>query len=134
MKRSKSIKRDVGRIEKREDSLDQMLEKLNERQLKLDTIRSEINEHTAALENERKSLQDQRTALTSRLEEVSGMSIGEAKEQLLDVVRLDTQHDASELVKEIIEEATVKKAKARAAKLHCKRFSGMHLIMFQKRL
>ena len=123
------IKRDVGRIEKREDSLDQMLEKLNERQLKLDSIRSEINEHTAALENERKAIKDQRTALTARLEEVSGMSIGEAKEQLLDVVRLDTQHDASELVKKIIEEATEKaKSKSREITLQAiQRYASDHV-------
>ena len=123
------IKRDVGRIEKREDGLDQMLEKLNERQLKLDSIRSEINEQTAILENERNALQDQRVSLSNRLEEVSGMSIGEAKEQLLDEVRQDTQHDANELVKEIIEEATEKaRSKSREITLQAiQRYASDHV-------
>ncbi len=100
------IKRDQARIAKREDGLDQMMDQLNERQVKLDTLRSEIDHNHEQLEADINAFAKERDTLRVRLEEVSGMSSSEAKDQLLDEVRHNTKHEANELMQEIIDDAT----------------------------
>lgn len=104
-KAQEELKRDQARIVKREDSLDQLMDQLNDRQIKLDAIRTDIDQQYVALETERELFSKERASLRSRLEEVSGMSSSQAKEQLLDEVRQDTEHEANELMHSIISKA-----------------------------
>ncbi len=99
------IKRDQARIAKREDGLDQMMDQLTDRQTKLDSLRTDIDTQNDALEADRVLFTKERDTLRTRLEEVSGMSSDQAKGQLLDEVRYDTQHEANELMEEIINTA-----------------------------
>ncbi|MCH2146661.1 MAG: ribonuclease Y [Phycisphaerales bacterium] len=123
------IKKDTARIAKREDSLDQMLEKLNERSDKLDSIRQDIDKQHEAIEHEKEALLGLRSDLTQRLESVSGMSAEEAKAVILEEVRQDAEHDANELVQEIIEKAT-EEAKGRSREITLQaiqRFASDHV-------
>ena len=123
------LKKDMARVAKREDSLDQMLDQLNERQNRLDSIRQEIDEQTDLLSREQESLQIYRAELTQKLEEVSGLSISDAKSMILAEVKQDAEHDANEMVKEIIDEATEKaKSKSREITLQAiQRYASDHV-------
>jgi len=99
------LKRDNARITKREDSLDERMDQLTERQRKLDDIRSDLDQQSDAIEAERVGLSDERNSLRTRLEEVSQMTASQAKDQILDEVRRDTEHDANELIHQIIVKA-----------------------------
>ena len=123
------IKHDQARIAKREDGLNQMMDQLNDRQTKLDTIRSEIDAQTESLEADRKEFSEERETLRNRLEEVSEMSSSQAKEQLLDEVRQDTEHEANELMQKIIEDATVQaRGKSREITLQAiQRYASEHV-------
>jgi len=123
------IKHNQARIAKREDGLNQMMDQLNDRQTKLDTIRSEIDAQTESLEADRKEFSEERETLRNRLEEVSEMSSSQAKEQLLDEVRQDTEHEANELMQKIIEDATVQaRGKSREITLQAiQRYASEHV-------
>ncbi len=100
------IKQDQARLLKREEGLEKMMNQLTERQEKLDNIREDINQQTEELENERTAFSTERNTLRERLEEVSGMSSSQAKEQLLEEVRHDAEREANELMQDIIDGAT----------------------------
>jgi len=123
------IKKDQARIAKREDGLDQMMDQLTDRQTKLDTLRAEIDTQNEVLKEERVSFTKERETLQARLEEVSGMSSDQAKEQLLDEVRHDSQHEANELMEEIISKATEQaREKSREITLQAiQRFAADHV-------
>jgi ribonuclease Y len=123
------IKRDQARISKREDSLDQLMDQLSERQVKLDDLRIDIDQQTAALDSERDKFTIELETLRSRLEEVSGMTVNQAKEQLLEAVRVDIEHDANELTKQIIEDASEQaRGKSREITLQAiQRYASAHV-------
>jgi ribonuclease Y len=100
------IKGDQARLTKREDGLDQLMDQLTERQGKLDDIRIDIDQQTSALENSRQEISQERESLRSKLEEVSGMTRDQAKDELLEDVKIDAEHDANELMQQIIEDAS----------------------------
>ena len=123
------LKRDQARIAKREDGIDQLMDQLTKRQTKLDTLRVEIDEQTDSLESDRESFSKERETLRIRLEEVSGMSSSQAKEQLLEEVRIDTEHDENELMQTIMNDATEKaRAKSREITLQAiQRYASEHV-------
>ena len=123
------IKRDQTRIAKREDGLDQMMDQLNDRQTKLDTIRIDIDTQTESLEADRNAFSEEKETLRNRLEEVSGMSPTQAREQLLDEVRHDTEHEANELMQEIVSDATERaRGKSREITLQAiQRYASEHV-------
>jgi ribonuclease Y len=100
------IKKDQARLEKREDNLDSKLDQMAERQTKLDEMRSLLDNQTKELDEAQESLTGRIGELKKRLEEVSGMSTEQAKNQLLEEIRQDTEHDANELIQQIVDEAT----------------------------
>jgi len=125
----KEIKQDQSRLVKREESLEKMMSQITERQEKLDSIRTKIDEETEALETEKNAFATERDTLRKRLEEVSGMSSDQAKVQILDEVRHDSQYEANELMQEIIDEATEKaRGKSREITLQAiQRYASEHV-------
>ncbi len=125
----KEIKQDQSRLVKREEGLEKMMNQLTERQEKLDNLRIDIDQQTESLETEREAFASERNTLTQRLEEVSGMSTDQAKLQILDEVRHDSQHEANELMQQIIDEASEKaRGKSREITLQAiQRYASEHV-------
>ena len=125
----KEIKQDQSRLVKREESLEKMMSQITERQEKLDSLRTKIDEEMEALETEKNAFSTERDTLRKRLEEVSGMSSDQAKVQILDEVRHDSQYEANELMQEIIDEATEKaRGKSREITLQAiQRYASEHV-------
>ena len=125
----KEIKQDQSRLVKREESLEKMMSQITERQEKLDSLRTKIDEEMEALETEKNAFATERDTLRKRLEEVSGMSSDQAKVQILDEVRHDSQYEANELMQEIIDEATEKaRGKSREITLQAiQRYASEHV-------
>jgi len=123
------IKKDQARLEKREDNLDSKLDQVAERQTKLDEIRSLLDTQTKELDEAQESLKGRVGELKKRLEEVSGMSTEQAKNQLLEEIRQDTEHDANELIQQIVDEATQNaRAKSREITLQAiQRYAAEHV-------
>ncbi len=125
----KEIKQDQSRLVKREEGLEKMMNQLTERQEKLDNLRTDIDQQTESLETERQAFTSERNTLRQRLEEVSGMSSDQAKLQILDEVRHDSQYEANELMQQIIDEASEKaRGKSREITLQAiQRYASEHV-------
>jgi ribonuclease Y len=125
----KEIKQDQSRLVKREESLEKMMTQITERQEKLDSLRTKMDEETETLETEKNAFVTERDTLRKRLEEVSGMSSDQAKVEILDEVRHDSQHEANELMQQIIDEATEKaRGKSREITLQAiQRYAAEHV-------
>ncbi|MBC8202977.1 MAG: ribonuclease Y [Planctomycetes bacterium] len=123
------MKKDQARLEKREDNLDHKLDQVAERQVKLDEMRTVLETQTEELKESKIAIETRVGELQTRLEEVSGMSSQEAKNQLLEEIRHDAEHDANELIQKIVEEATEKaRAKSREITLQAiQRFAAEHV-------
>ncbi|MGY8753586.1 MAG: ribonuclease Y [Phycisphaerales bacterium] len=125
----KEIKQDQARLIKREEGIEKLMNQLTERQEKLDTLRADLDTQTASLENDKNVFDEERNTLRKRLEEVSGMTVQQAKEVILEEVRYESERDANELMQQIIDEATEKaRGKSREITLQAiQRYAAEHV-------
>lgn len=125
----KEIKQDQARLVKREEGIEKLMNQLTERQEKLDTLRAEVDTQTASLESDKNAFDAERNTLRKRLEEVSGMTVQQAKEVILEEVRYESERDANELMQQIIDEATEKaRGKSREITLQAiQRYAAEHV-------
>jgi ribonuclease Y len=123
------LKQDQIRLSKREESLEKMMSQLTDRQTKLDDLRVDIDGQMETLEKEKTAFESERSTLRVRLEEVSGMSSDQAKEIILEEVRLDAEHEANDLMQKIVDEATEKaRGKSREITLQAiQRYAAEHV-------
>ncbi|MHC5004601.1 MAG: ribonuclease Y [Planctomycetota bacterium] len=101
------IKKDQGRLSKREDTLDKKLEKLTERESKLDAREGRIQRRERELEEAHERAEERRAEIMARLSEVSGLSREEAERQFMLEVRRESEHEAAILAQKVLEEAEV---------------------------
>jgi ribonuclease Y len=99
------IKKDQARLAKREDTLDQKLEKITETENRLEQRDSKLKRTEAELEDQRAQLDQAREEIKQRLEQVSGLTEEQAREQFLAEIRAESEHEANALTQQILEEA-----------------------------
>ena len=73
------IKKDQGRLQNREDTLDRKMEQLSNRESKLDTRDSRISDRESELDGREKELDESRSQAVKRLSEISQLSIDDAR-------------------------------------------------------
>jgi len=96
--RSATMDRQLDRLDARESELDQRAGTIAERDAGLDERHADIDRrHAAMLEAE--------GSTRARLEQVAGLSAEEAKKQLIDALEDEARADASNLLREVKEEA-----------------------------
>ena len=100
-----NLRKDQERMSKREDAIDEKGEQLTRRESRLDEREEGVQAKVAALQSDAEQLDAERSSLRTRLEAAAGLSQGEAREQLLDEIRDDAEHDAKELTQKILEDA-----------------------------
>ncbi|MDP6601381.1 MAG: ribonuclease Y [Phycisphaerales bacterium] len=100
-----NLRKDQERMSKREDAIDEKGEQLTRRESRLDEREEGVQAKVAALQSDAEQLDVERSSLRTRLEAAAGLSQGEAREQLLDEIRDDAEHDAKELTQKILEDA-----------------------------
>ncbi|MHC5022811.1 MAG: ribonuclease Y [Planctomycetota bacterium] len=101
------LKRDQERLAGREEKLDARLEKINEQQGRLEKRDAQFREREQQLASEIQDLERERGVITERLQEVSGMTVDDARERLLADVRRDSEHEATILTQQILDQAEV---------------------------
>ncbi len=100
-----NLRKDQERMAKREDAIDEKGEQLTRRESRLDEREEGMEAKVATLQSETEQLDAERDTLRTRLEAAAGLSQDEAREQLLDEIRTDAEHDAKELTQKILEDA-----------------------------
>ena len=99
------IRQNQARLAKREDNLDQKIDNLVKRENKIEQRDAQIQRKESELVNKTQEIEKTLTDVRTRLSEVASLTEEQAKEQLLEEVRHDTEHEATILTQRIIEEA-----------------------------
>ena len=99
------IRQNQSRLSKREDSLDKKLENITEREARLDHRENEIKRTEDELQTAKEEVQQAAAQVKERLQQVSGMTEEQAKEQFLTEVRDESEHEAAILTQKVLEEA-----------------------------
>ena len=123
------LKKDQARLAKREDSLDKKLETITDHEVKLERRETELKGLGEEIDKDRHDLDRAQAEVKKRLSEVASMSEEEAREQFLEEVRRESQHEASLTTQKILEEAEVEaRAQSREITLQAiQRFAAEHV-------
>ena len=124
------IRQNQARLAKREDNLDRKSERLSDREGKLDQREGEVKRTQGELEQARNDLEEARAEIRTRLQEVSGLTVEQARERFFEEVRHESEHEASVLSQKIIEEAeTESRQRSREITLQAiQRYAAEHVV------
>ncbi len=123
------IKKDQARLAKREDTLDKKLEKITRTETRLEQREAKVKEIEIAIEKDQEELTKTREEVKNRLQQVSGMSESEAREQFMAEIRNEAEHEAHALTQEILDEAeTQSRARSREITIQAiQRYAAEHV-------
>ncbi|TVQ51338.1 MAG: ribonuclease Y [Phycisphaerales bacterium] len=99
------IKKDQQRLAKREDTLDQKLESISERESRMDRKETDLRSLEESLTKDREQIEKDQQQIKARLQELSGMTPDQAREQFMEEIRRESEHEGNRLSQKIIEEA-----------------------------
>ncbi|MDR4989082.1 MAG: ribonuclease Y [Bacteroidales bacterium] len=94
-----------NKIKQRESSLSHKLEELQRKQNEVNVIRDNLNNQLDILNKKQAELDKNVQVQLEQLESISGMSAQEAKQQLVEALRVEAQSDAQTYIREVMEEA-----------------------------
>ncbi|MBO4612746.1 MAG: ribonuclease Y [Bacteroidaceae bacterium] len=107
--RNQQIQQGENRIKQREQSLNQRQDELNRRKQELESSRQRLENQQAALEHKEQELLQRMDSLVeqerTRLEEVSGLSVEEARERLVESLKDEAKTQAQAYINDIMDEA-----------------------------
>jgi ribonuclease Y len=103
-------------IEQQQGELSEKAEQLGERERAVEVLEKEIGERDQRLTETERELEAAIAEQRSRLEQISGMTMDQAKHELMRSLENDARLDASNMVRRIEEEAS-EKAKERARRI-----------------
>lgn len=94
-----------NRLKQRESNFSQKIEELQRKQNEVNAIRDNLNNQLEILNKKQTELDKTFQKQLEQLEAISGMSAQEAKQQLVDALKLEAQSDAQSYIREVMEEA-----------------------------
>ena len=107
--RNQQIQQGENRIKQREQSLNQRQDELNRKKQELESSRQRLENQQAALEHKEQELLQRMDSLVeqerTRLEEVSGLSVEEARERLVESLKDEAKTQAQAYINDIMDEA-----------------------------
>ena len=107
--RNQQIQQGENRIKQREQSLNQRQDELNRKKQELEASRQRVENQQTALENREQELQQRMDSLVeqerTRLEEVSGLSVEEARERLVESLKEEAKTQAQAYINDIMDDA-----------------------------
>jgi ribonuclease Y len=123
------IKKDQARLAKREETLDRKLDSLSERERTLDHRDSQAKQREGEIESAQRDVDRERTQVRERLQQLSGLTPEQAREQYMQEVREQSAHHAAVLTQQIMEDAeTNARARSREITLQAiQRFAAEHV-------
>ncbi len=124
------IRQNQARLAKREDSLDRKLEKITEREGKIDRREGEVRTLETGIEERAKQLDENEARLKTRVQEISGLTEEQAREQFFAQVREESEHDANVLRQKVLDDAeTHARARSREITLQAiQRYAAEHVV------
>ncbi|MBU6323887.1 MAG: ribonuclease Y [Bacteroidetes bacterium] len=106
-RRNQEIASAENRMKQKEQSLDQRIQNAKSKEEEAEKLKQKLNQQTDALALKRQELETQREQQIKALEKIAGLTQEEAKEQMLETIRANSQTEALQLAKNILDEAKV---------------------------
>ena len=107
--RNQQIQQGENRVKQREQSLNQRQDELNRRKQEIEATRQRLETQQNLLEHREQELQERSESLLeqerTRLEEISGLSVDEARERLVEGLKDEAKTQAQAYINEIMDEA-----------------------------
>ncbi len=94
-----------NRIKQKEASLSQKLEDFQRKKTELDAIRNNLNIQIDVVEKKEEELEKLHRLQVEQLESISGLSVSDAKTQLIESLKAEAKTEAMSYINEIMEEA-----------------------------
>ena len=107
--RNQQIQQGENRVKQREQSLNQRQDELNRRKQEIEATRQRLETQQNLLEHREHELQERSESLLeqerTRLEEISGLSVDEARERLVESLKDEAKTQAQAYINDIMDEA-----------------------------
>jgi ribonuclease Y len=103
--RRKEIEASERRLEQREDKLDKQLEELTSRDRELKELQKTVSGREKKLQSREQEVEDLLASERTKLEQIAGLTVQQAKEELMRVMENDARMEAAHRVKRIEDEA-----------------------------
>jgi len=109
--KNNQIAANENRIKQKESSLSQKLEEHGRKQKEVTLVRENLNQQLEILNKKQGDLDKIYKQQLEQLESISGMSIEQAKEQMVQALKDEAQSDAQTFIKDIMDEARLNASK-----------------------
>ena len=107
--RNQQIQQGENRVKQREQSLNQRQDELNRRKQELESTRQRLENQQTALDHKEQEMQERMDNLINqertRLEEISGLSVDEARERLVESLKDEAKTQAQAYINDIMDDA-----------------------------
>jgi ribonucrease Y len=103
--KDKHILAGENRIKQKEHSLSQKLEQVQRKQTELDQLQNNLKSQLQSLEVRKEEMEKVRQRQVAQLEKISGLSVDEAKTQMMETIKAEAKTEAASYIKDIMDEA-----------------------------
>jgi len=103
--RNSIVQKSENKLKQREATISQKLEEFQRKQNEIDTIKGNLNSQLELLNKRQLDLDKAHKQQVEQLESISGLSAGEAKEQLTETLKEEAKSEAQVFVRDIVDEA-----------------------------
>lgn len=103
--RNQKIQQAENKLKQREINLNQRQEELGRRKTELDNAQNRLTNQTQMLAKKEEELEHLQLQERAKLEELSGLSVEEAKQRLVDSLKDEAKSDAQSYINEIMDDA-----------------------------
>ena len=98
-------------LKQKEQSLGQKLENATRKETELDTQRQQLARQQELLDKKKAEVEQSHQIQVKQLEKISGLSVDEAKSQLIEALKDEAKTNAMSMIKDIVEDAKMTAAK-----------------------
>ncbi len=103
--KDKNIAQAENRIKQKETALAQKIEQTQKKEKEYETMQAHLKNQLEILEDRKEEMSKQHQRQVEQLEKISGLSVEQAKAQLVEALKAEAKTDAMSYIKDIMEEA-----------------------------
>ncbi len=103
--KDKAIQMAGNRVKQKESNISQKMEKLSRQQNQLDAAQQNLKDQREAIEQRKKEMDRLHEQQVVALEKISGLSVADAKAELVEALKAEAKTNAQASIKDIVEEA-----------------------------
>jgi ribonuclease Y len=103
--KDRNINQAENRVKQKEQTLSQKIEQTQRKQSELDNLQNTLKSQMEGIELRKEEIEKMHQKQVAQLEKISGLSVEEAKSQLVEALKAEAKTQAQSYIKDIVEEA-----------------------------